>query len=93
MSESAMGSIQILAGLVVLLVAQPMLSKLKSPLWGAIIPLFILCVGIYAFVVAKISVTLGGVVVVVVPLLWTLWDWRRGRQIYQAGQAAKNEQK
>lgn len=91
MSESALGIIRVLAGLVVLLVAQPILSKLKSPLWGAIIPALILGMGIFVFAVAKVPVTLGSVVVVVVPLLWTLLDWRRGRQIYRARQAATQE--
>ena len=36
MSESTLGIIRILAGLIVLLLIQPPLSRLKSPLWGAI---------------------------------------------------------
>ena len=41
MSESTLGIIRILAGLIVLLLIQPPLSRLKSPLWGAIVPLVI----------------------------------------------------
>lgn len=91
MSESALGIIRVLAGLIVLLVAQPVLSKLKSPFWGAIIPALILGIGIFVFAVAKVPVTVSSVVVVVVPLLWTLLDWRRGRQIYHAKQAAEKK--
>lgn len=54
MSESTLGIIRILAGLIVLLLIQPPLSRLKSPLWGAIVPLVIVAAGVYAFGVAKL---------------------------------------
>ena len=88
MSDSTLGIIRILAGLIVLLLIQPYLSRLKSPVWGAIVPLVILGAGVYAFGVAKIPLTFSSGVIVLVPLLWTLLDWRRGRQIYHAKQAA-----
>lgn len=88
MSESTLGIIRILAGLIVLLLIQPPLSRLKSPLWGAIVPLVIVAAGVYAFGVAKLPLTLSSGVIVLVLLLWTLLDWRRGRQIYHAKQAA-----
>ncbi len=87
MSESTLGIIRILAGLIVLLLIQPPLSRLKSPLWGAIVPLVIVAAGVYAFGVAKLPLTFSGVIVLVL-LLWTLLDWRRVRQIYHAKQAA-----
>ena len=88
MSESTLGIIRILAGLVVLLFIQPPLSRLKSPVWGAIVPLVIVGAGAYAFGVAKVPLNFSSGVIVLVPLLWTLLDWRRGRQIYHAKQAA-----
>ena len=87
MSESTLGIIRFLAGLIVLLLIQPPLSRLKSPLWGAIVPLVIVAAGVYAFGVAKLPLTFSGVIVLVL-LLWTLLDWRRVRQIYHAKQAA-----
>ena len=57
MSESTLGIIRILAGLIVLLLIQPPLSRLKSPLWGAIVPLVIVAAGVYAFGVAKLPLT------------------------------------
>ena len=74
-------------GIDLLLLIQPPLSRLKSPLWGAIVPLVIVAAGVYAFGVAKLPLTFSGVIVLVL-LLWTLLDWRRGRQIYHAKQAA-----
>lgn len=74
-------------GIDLLLLIQPPLSWLKSPLWGAIVPLVIVAAGVYAFGVAKLPLTFSGVIVLVL-LLWTLLDWRRGRQIYHAKQAA-----
>ena len=78
MSESTLGIIRILAGLIVLLLIQPPLSRLKSPLWGAIVPLVIVAAGVYAFGVAKLPLTFSGVIVLVL-LLWTLLDWHRDR--------------
>lgn len=74
-------------GIDLLLLIQPPLSWLKSPLWGTIVPLVIVAAGVYAFGVAKLPLTFSGVIVLVL-LLWTLLDWRRGRQIYHAKQAA-----
>lgn len=91
MSESTLGIIRVLAGLIVLLLIQPPLSRLKSPIWGGIIPLVILAAGVYAFGVAKMPLTLSSGVIVLVPLLWTLLDWRRGRQIYHAKQDAEEK--
>lgn len=91
MSNSTLGIIRILAGLIVLLLIQPYLSRLKSPAWGAIVPLVIVGAGVYAFGVAKLPLTFSSGVIVLVPLLWTLLDWRRGWQIYHAKQAAGDE--
>lgn len=91
MSDSTLGIIRILAGLIVLLLIQPYLSRLKSPVWGCIIPVVILAVSVYAVVVLQTPVTTSSVVLVVVLLLWTLLDWYRGRQSYRAKANDKKE--
>ena len=51
--------IVVFAAIVLMMVAQTNLSKLKSPAWGAIIPTVVFIAAIYAHFIAKVGLRFG----------------------------------
>lgn len=64
----------------ILMVIQSLLSKLEKPVFGAIIPFIILAVAIYSHFIATVEPTWVSVMVFVVPFVWSLEEWYKGRR-------------
>lgn len=73
-------AIIVFAAIIALMVIQTNISKLQSPLWGCIIPTIVVLGAVFAFLVFKIGITFGSVVTFLIPLIWSIEEFYRGRK-------------
>lgn len=71
----------IFAVIVILAAVQSIISKLKSPWLGVIIPVVVLLAAVYTHFYIKVELTAGSVLVFAIPFVWTLEEWYRGRKL------------
>lgn len=66
--------------IVLLMIIQTFLSKLKNPVLGAIVPFFVLVVAFYTYFIAKVEFRFKNVLIFIIPLIWSFEQWYRGRK-------------
>ena len=59
---------------------QTIISKMQSPYWGAIIPLGVIATAVYIHFYLKVNLTWPSVMICVIPFIWSLEEWYRGRK-------------
>ena len=70
----------IIIAVFILMGVQTILTRLKSPLWGAILPAGLVLAGIYSHFFTGLEFNYTNVTVFVVPLAWCLIECYRGRK-------------
>ncbi|MDD3797475.1 MAG: hypothetical protein PHE06_16215 [Lachnospiraceae bacterium] len=73
-------AIIVFAAIVFLMILQTNISKLQSPKWGLIIPALVLIAAVYAHFFVRVGLTIGSVLIFVIPFLWSLEELYRGRK-------------
>ena len=66
--------------IILLMAVQAVLSKLEKSFWGVIIPLAVVVSAVYAHFIVKVELTWASVIIFVVPFVWSLEEWYRGRK-------------
>lgn len=70
----------IIAIIVLLMIAQSILSKFESWAWSTIIPIIIILSAVYVFFFTKINFEFKTCLVFAIPFVWSLEEWDKGRK-------------
>ncbi|MBU3099777.1 MULTISPECIES: hypothetical protein [Clostridium] len=73
-------TIIVIVGIVLLMAAQSVLSKLESWAWGSIIPIIIILFAVFVFSFAGLNFGFRSFLSLALPFLWSLEEWDKGRK-------------
>jgi uncharacterized membrane protein (GlpM family) len=72
--------ILVIIGIILLMAVQTVISKLKSPYIGGIIPLLILISAVCFYSNVNVDVSLSSLKFFVLPFFWSVEQWYKGRK-------------